>query len=370
MLKYLPVPKSFYLQWHLTERCNWKCSHCYQDDDNDKNELTTKQIVTVITQFKYLVSSFGLSRDYAKINLTGGEPFKRDDIYQIINQLHLNRKYLNWGLLSNGSMLNEKTVAFLKEKEIRYIQVSIEGDREHNDNIRGKGSFEKTIKTIKLLVSYKIPTAVSLTLTQNNIDSVPSLARIFGELGVWRFSTRRLISIGRGEKLKDSMLSARNLNEYYINIMKLNSDLRKNNSKMRLAVGCESGIFNQHIRNRMHGNFCGMINSRALTLMPNGDVYPCRRLPVKVGNVLEKSLFYIYYSSNALWKLRNINNAHSFCKACSNFKSCYGGALCIKHCSAGKLFIPDTQCLLTAGKQFEEEPESRKLKNIMDKCNQ
>ena len=95
---------------------------------------------------------------------------------------------------------------------------------------------------------------------------------------------------------------------------------------------------------RKHTNFCGIIDGMVVIVMPNGDVLPCRRLPLVLGNVLKKSLFEIYYSSNKFWELRNLNNVHSHCKKCGNFNLCFGGAKCVNYCYSNKLYIPDVQC--------------------------
>ena len=52
-------------------------------------------------------------------------------------------------------------------------------------------------------------------------------------------------------------------------------------------------------------NFMGMIFETVIIVMPNGDVLPCRRLPIVVGNLMEQTLFEIYYSSELLWRLRD-----------------------------------------------------------------
>lgn len=248
-----------------------------------------------------------------------------------------------WGILSNGSFLNKNVVKKLKSLNIHHYQVSLEGAEKANDSIRGKDSFKKVVKYIKLLVDGCVETAVSLTLTKDNVKDIPSLVELLDSLGVSRLGTRRLIPYGRGSVLSSGLLEPEELKEYYISIQKINSKLKSKNSKLSVSIGCESGIFNDQILHRRK-HYCGVIEGRILIVMSNGDVLPCRRLPIVVGNVLKQTLFEIYYSCNKLWELRNLNNAHPFCQKCSNFYQCFGGAKCVTYCYSNKLFIPDVQC--------------------------
>lgn len=70
------------------------------------------------------------------INITGGEPFFRADIKEILRYLGENKEEFSYGVLSNGSFLNEELVAVLKETEVSFVQLSIDGDRAMHDSLR------------------------------------------------------------------------------------------------------------------------------------------------------------------------------------------------------------------------------------------
>ena len=88
----------------------------------------------------------------------------------------------------------------------------------------------------------------------------------------------------------------------------------------------------------------------SLTILPNGDVYPCRRLPIYVGNVLKQSLEEIFYKSKELRKLRNPGNINIRCQNCPYFDECLGGAKCVSYgywkdsYLENPQFLPDPQC--------------------------
>ena len=69
------------------------------------------------------------------------------------------------------------------------------------------------------------------------------------------------------------------------------------------------------------GALCSVGNN-ALTIMPDGTVYPCRRLSIPIGNILTDGLFSIWYDSEVLWKIRNPENIKGECYDCGHLASC------------------------------------------------
>ena len=66
--------RKFILQWHLLENCNLKCTHCYQNEELIKNELTLEEKYEVVDSFVKFVRGLPF-KAYPHITLTGGEPF-------------------------------------------------------------------------------------------------------------------------------------------------------------------------------------------------------------------------------------------------------------------------------------------------------
>ena len=179
--------------------------------------------------------------------------------------------------------------------------------------------------------------------------------------------TRRLIPWGRGSNFSNQLLQPNELRDFYNNVTKLNRKLIDAKSKLKITIGCESGIFNEEVPKYMHRHYCGVIDGRVIIIMPNGDVLPCRRLPIIIGNIKKSTLFEIYYNSNMMWNMRNLNNAHIFCQNCSNFNNCYGGALCVNYCYSGRLQIPDIQCWRFYNKLLKpQQLKNLKLDNNKD----
>ncbi len=349
MEKSLFRPKSFTLQWHVTERCNWRCTHCYQEDYTTP-EMNLQEMEDVLNQYVALIKKWRLSKRQAKIQITGGEPFIRKNFLSFLKMIHQRSKYFHWTIMSNGSLLTKDIVKELKFLGIQRLQLSLEGLEKTNDKIRGKGSFQKIFKAIKLLDWAGIPIGISLTLSKQNYQEIKELAKILASLNVRKItlSIRRIAPFGLGGScLKNFLLEPLQLQELYREIEKINIEMMRTKKRsyfFKVTAGCESAIFNDEISQRglMNYGSCGILDGRMITLMPNGDILICRRCPIKIGNTHKKSLEQIYYSP-LYENLRKKEDVPLECYTCSNLKSCFGGAKCVTYATTGKT-SPDIQC--------------------------
>lgn len=356
----LSLKNGFSLQWHITERCNWNCSHCYRD--RGYNELSIDQLYRIFLQFIQFLDTFKIPPQIARLNLTGGEVFLRDDFIVFLKRIYKYNDRYRLKILTNGSLLNDEKVEMLKTLGVDAVQLSVEGMESVNDRIRGKGTFEQIVNTIEILNKNDIPVLVSVTLAKYNLKEIPQLIDFFIKLEVRRIGIRRLVPIGKNQKrLIDDMISPLEQRDFY----RLRHALAKenyacgSNTKQPTfnSLCCEDGVFFQEeeLASQYDNRtipLCGVLSNRILTVLPNGDVLPCRRLPIVLGNVLKKSLLEIWFTSELLSRIRNPENLSSVCRNCEYFELCRGGARCVSYGYFGKLDAPDPQCW----KLFEQLP--------------
>lgn len=338
-------PSHFVIQWELTERCNWHCKHCYGDKERIE-ELPFKALKKTFTQCLELFETLKIRPGFARINISGGEPFLRKDFFEFLSLAAKYRGLVHSCILTNGSFITDSVARDLKKLNIFRVQVSLDGLKEINDGIRNKGAFDRAIKAIKLLRKYDISTRVSMVLTRINLGEVDILASYLKDIGVNIFGTRRHSPIGRGEQLMSSMLSPLEQRNFYFKRIEMKKRLDED-SKFFISDGCEDGVsfLEEKSLGKINcGKNCEVIHGRHLTIFANGDILACRRLPVVIGNVLRDTLLDVYFSSDKLWAFRNLNNAHPLCKKCPVFRSCLGGAKCISRAYFRKDFAPDPQC--------------------------
>ncbi len=88
-----------------------------------------------------------------------------------------------------------------------------------------------------------------------------------------------------------------------------------------------------------------------ITIMPNGDAYPCRRMPIRAGNVNDSPLTELYQKSPVLVSLRDKKKENIGCEGCSYTPKCRGGLKCLSFAMTGDPFHADPGCWLAHGKR-------------------
>ncbi len=339
----LYIPSHMLLQWHITERCNLRCTHCYQEGYAAK-ELSFNELLDVLEQFKDLLA-FWRNQNEGKplkghITITGGEPFVRKDFFDLLEVFYQDRDLFSFAILSNGTFINSEISNRLREFNPAFVQVSIEGTKPTHDDIRGKGSYEKTISAIRFLVKENIRTLISFTAHRGNYKEFPDVARLGRRLKVSRVWADRLIPHGSGANLQETILSPKETLSFF----KLMEIEQKKAS--RAWFGKTEIAMNRALQFLVAGGkpYHCTAGDTLLTVQSNGDLYPCRRMPIKTGNLLETTLRKLYYSSNLLNNLRDKNKINTSCAKCFYSQLCRGGLKCLSYAIEGDPFKIDPGC--------------------------
>ncbi len=327
----LPRPRDFHLQWHLTERCNLACSHCYQEG-SAYNELPTEKLFDIAGQYVNATALWRLRPSDAHVSLTGGEPLLHRDFFPLLEHL-LSSNALTCDILSNGTLFSRADVRRLADMDLNgLVQVSLEGTEGINDAIRGKGTFKKITSFLQAAVSEGLTTRMAVTLSRRNLAEVPALISIASGLGVDFIMFERLVPRGSGESMRSQMLSPLEFKRFSEYLEKSHSELDRKGSKPEILAHCHD-LLNPN---------CSCAYS-SLTVLPDGSVVPCRKLPVNVGDLRKSSLLGIWYGSELLWSIRDRSRI-SHCNSCERFSSCAGGARCVAYTYFNDLQAPDPQC--------------------------
>jgi radical SAM protein with 4Fe4S-binding SPASM domain len=339
--------KHFILQWHITEQCNRSCLHCYQEKDPAK-DLEFSNLLEIIKQWKELLLKWGGAQGDASalghINVTGGEPFCRSDFFKLLEIFHENRQFFTYAVLTNGSLITKETAKRLKKLGTEFVQVSMEGDHATHDSIRGRGSFEETVSAIKNLASEKVKTYLSFTAHEGNYISFRHVARLARQYKIKKVWADRFVPFGQGAAMKDRTLDPQKTVDF-IRIM----DQERRRYILNHFSGTEISM-NRSLQFFAPGNkpYRCSAGDTLLTIMHDGMLYPCRRLPVSAGNVMETSLADLYFNSSLLKTLREPVTAIKGCENCSCLPYCRGGSKCIAYAVTGDMFQADPGCPIAA----------------------
>ncbi len=338
----------FFIQWHLTERCNLQCTHCYQTG-NSGTELSLAEVEAAVDEVGDMLETwtthYGLPFS-PSFNITGGEPFLRKDIFEILGIIG-SRGYEIY-LLSNGTLVSKEKANKLAQLGIKGVQVSIEGPEEIHDGIRGRGSFSQSLRGIGNLLAAGLNVSLNVTLSEINADYFPDLVALSSSLGVQKLGFSRLVPAGRGEKLVPDMLGKGRVRKIYEQIFSLEVP--------GLEIVTGDPVASQ-MRSAFDGADAGPVPKggcaaglSGLTLLPDGTIVPCRRLFIPLGNIRRDSLREVWATAEVLTALRDRDRYGGKCGACVRWANCRGCRAIAYAFSgmqgAGDFLAEDPQCFL------------------------
>lgn len=312
----------FFVQWHLTERCNLRCTHCYQTGKGS-DEMPLGEIKAAIDEIEEMLrawsEAYGI--DFSpSFNITGGEPFLHRDIFEILEELR--RRHFDVYLLSNGTLVNEEKAKLLSWLGVKGVQVSIEGPGKIHDSIRGKGSFSASLRGVGYLLDAGVKVNLNVTLSALNAAHFMEIIDLSSSIGVQKLGFSRLVPSGRGADLLNKMLGKDSVKKLYGKIFSLKANGLEIVTGDPVASqmtspddGSDSGSF------PTGGCAAGV---SGFTILAGGTITPCRRLPIPVGNVRTNALREVWATSPVLEALRDRSRYTGKCGACKRWANCRG----------------------------------------------
>jgi radical SAM protein with 4Fe4S-binding SPASM domain len=326
--------KEFGFQWHITNFCNLRCRHCYQDDFSARADLDTGTVQGIVER---ICSALPGRNIY--INLTGGEPFLRKDLFDILEALEAHSQIREYNIITNALPLDRRKAERLETfRKLRQLKISLEcSDSELNDSIRGRGSFRKILKNLDLLkeLSTKIK-VLMYTLGGYNYRRTAEMLEFSRAAGADAAILERFVPLGQGQGLKDSYIKAdewRSVIQDLVRFAGLDSTPEDLLPYKAFYVDLKN-------RREVHGALCNL-GDESMALMPNGDVYPCRRLPVKIGNVLKDDFRDILLRLQLLRESLD-KDVKGKCGGCG-IENC-NGCRAIAYSLTGDMYAEDPQC--------------------------
>lgn len=342
-----PATKTFdfFIQWHLTERCNLRCRHCYQQRRKPR-EMSVDELKKHIDGVTEMLGAWEKEYDISlspSINFTGGEPFLYKGLWDVIT--HARQSGYKVAILTNGCLITKEDAGKASALGISDIQVSLEGPPEIHDGIRGAGSLAAAAKGARLLINAGNCVSANMTLSRLNIDSIQETTKIAEAAGFAGIGFSRLVPCGSGEKLFSSLLSPQEIKTAYEKALALDRPSFQVASGDPL-VGVLSGFIplpeSELALSGCSAGFSGV------TIISDGSVMPCRRIGLKIGNLSKTSLRQIWSTSKVLWRLRQRESYKGQCGKCSLWPSCRGCRAVAYAYSKSRgtpdLFADDPQC--------------------------
>lgn len=277
----------------VTYRCNAKCTMCnrYKVPSKPEEEISIETIKKLPEMYF--------------TNITGGEPFIRDDLKDIVREL---LKKSDRIVISTNGFFTDRIVELCKEFPQVGIRISIEGLEKTNNEIRGlDDGFNRGYTTLKKLVDMGMQdVGFGMTVQDRNAADLVPLYNISDELGM-EFATASLHNsfyfVESNNIIKDRLMVAQNFEDL------INRLLESNSPKKWFRAYFNHGLIN-YIFSQKRLLPCDM-SFDTFFIDPYGDVMPCNGTKEKqvMGNLNEQSW-------DELWNSEQAEKVRKFVRNC------------------------------------------------------
>ena len=329
---------SFHIQWHITNLCNLRCRHCYQEDFSRARDLDWTGLQKISQNVLTTLQAWDKR---TSINLTGGEPLLKPELFLLLDDLNRTPWVEELGLITNGLFLDRSTIEKLSSiPKLKKLKISLDGAKpETNYTIRQKGAFEKVMETLDRIERQgQFEIILMFTVMKSNYRDLRSYVHLCQDLGVNGMILERFIPCGKRKEILTEVLDKRQWNEVVETLLEFVSLKPDRNSPLPFQAFQMS--FNNG-ETELLGAPC-VIGTDGLCIMPEGSVYPCRRFPVPIGNLLNHPLGSLWEKSELLEKLRRKEALKGKCGICE-FKDCRG-CRSVALALTGDYFAEDPHC--------------------------
>ncbi|MFA5061298.1 MAG: radical SAM protein [Candidatus Pacearchaeota archaeon] len=340
--------KQIFIQWDSTNDCNLRCKHCYHtregQEEHKQEESCLMGFSEVTGMIDDLVRTTQRWSMIPRFNISGGEPLLRKDLLDILE--YTQRFQVPTKLLTNGTLITPDKARALKERGIKRVQISIDGDKERHNQVRQRHyAFDKAMEGIANCRDVGIGVTISFTAMQSNKnhieqaikDSIDAGADVFG---IQSYVPRKDLGLRDPE-----FIDAEGLYQIYGDQRKLEE---KYEGKIRLLetevlwhlMHCDDPLKRT---SRDTGKFLGGCGAgySGISVLSNGRVYPCRRLPIEIGHISE-GLVSLITEKEVMHNLRDLKKLKkdTGCEYVSHCKGCRA----IAYATTGDYMAKDPMC--------------------------
>jgi len=262
------------VMFELTYRCNFQCKHCYVPQRyRKKRELKTEGVFSVLNQLKDIGCFY--------LGFTGGEPFIREDIIEIL--WYAKRCGFELIIYTNGSLINGKIVEQLVRLRPNKVDITIPAiSKDAFECISGvSGSRNRVFGAIDLLHKKGVNLGFKTCVLKENEDEIKDIQKFANSLGALHRLDDMLLP-----RLDGSRKPYR-----YRGRLKDTLQATKKDNLEECDFETENLILNVSDRTRITGNLfeCGVGISQA-AITPLGELKMCLMIDYPKYKILEGSL--------------------------------------------------------------------------------
>ena len=278
----------------VTYRCNARCTMCnrYKAPSRPDEEISIETIKKLPKMYF--------------TNITGGEPFIREDLPDIVRELYKKSDRI---VISTNGFFTDRIIKLCEEFPNVGIRISIEGLEQTNNEIRGlNDGFNKGYSTLKKLVEMKHPdVGFGMTVQDKNAKDLVALYDLSNEMGM-EFATASLHNSFYFVEAKNIIHDRPMVAKEFENL--INKLLASKSPKKWFRAYFNHGLIN-YIYGQKRLLPCDMAFD-TFFIDPYGDVMPCNGTKCKqvMGNLNEQSW-------NELWNSEKAEKVRNSVRHCS-----------------------------------------------------
>jgi len=357
--------RPFIVIWETTQACDLACVHCRACAQPVRSalELTTDEARRLIDDIAALKAPVFV--------LTGGDPLKRPDIFEIVEYGSTNGVRISL-TPSATPLLTRDAIARLKGCGLARLAVSLDGPTAeiHDAFRRVPGSYDWTLRSVRWARELALPAQINTTITRHNLQHLDAMIALLEQLDIVLWSVFFLVPTGRGSAI--DLISADEFEQVFeklyqtakrgrfdiksteaqhyrrFRLQRRTEDKRKGNIRplpLRLGLSTTDGIGRAPR---------GINDGKGFVFVSHlGEVFPSGFLPISAGNVRNQSLADLYRHSPLFTSLRDTSNLQGKCGICE-FREICGGSRARAYALTGDIFAEEPCCVWQPKTQARE----------------
>jgi len=283
----------------VTEECNLDCKYCFHP--KGAQTLTIDNMKKIVDKLAILCAK------KITLNFWGGEPLLYPEV--VIKTIEYASKFWHKDnfrptLVTNGTIYDNDLFKTLKKHNVE-IQVSLDGDADTNEKVRGKTQL--VADNIKRILTNFPNTSVRMTYLPENVHRLVQNILFIKNLGVKRVMHQAAIE----EDWNNEAVKT------YAEQMETLFKMRLKHADLGVSF-VDKGLNICDDKQRIDLGYCGA-GRELIAVLPDGSVYPCHRAAsnklFKLGSILEGNIIRGMFL--------NIDKASTGCTNCKAWKHCH-----------------------------------------------
>ena len=339
----------------VTHQCNVSCRYCGSIERKYDNQQVTP------IGYKEICNLLDIGRDYkiTHLTITGGEPFLRKDIFEILEYAH--ELDYTISMFSNGTLINkERAEKLSKISHLNRVRVSMESpQKDLFEYYRGERTYKKALTGIKNLIKYNVPIGVGFTAYPENVSSIEDMAAFCAAKGIPLLRVMFGVSVHRAENVT---FSREFIKEVVTRIIKV---IHKSNYVTIEPLNPKTAINILSARESPAGKYYYYVDSA-------GRLVPCPFIPEECSDVLriqkvesvrdfERMRDYMSGLSERIY-----HHARGACRTCELRSKCKGGCLTEKITKGCTIYDEQPTCIKHILEEATRKFKRGEIKSVLD----